>query len=400
MGHAHGTPVLWEQARNEARELGRRCAGVSPSAVPLAEARGAVLAERVTADIGVPSYDSSAMDGYAVSGSGPWRVTARALAGAPLPVARLSSGEAVEIATGARVPEGTTAVLPYELAHHDGHGIVGDITPGRHVRRAGEDVPAGAAVLPEGTRVTPAVVGLAASLGRDTLLVRRPRVAVVTTGDEIVHSGIPGNGTVRDALGPMLPGIVTWSGAVVAGERHVADSFSAVSGMLAEAASDAGTDVVVVCGASSAGAADHLRGALRDVDATMLVDGVACRPGHPQILARMGTEQEPGAVVVGLPGNPNAALAGAVTLLVPLLAALAGRSDPSCAPPESLPLAGEVRPHHRDTRLVAVRERGSWVEPVGHDRPGSLRGAALADALAALPPDWAGSGVPLVWLPR
>lgn len=400
MGHAHDTQVSWEQARNDARNFGRRCAGTSPLTVPLAAAQGAVLAEEVTADVGVPSYDSSAMDGYAVSGPGPCRVVARALAGAPLPVVRLSPGEAVEIATGARVPEGTTAVLPYELAHHDEHGIVGDVTPGRHVRRAGEDVPAGAAVLPEGTRVTPAVVGLAASLGRDTLLVRRPRVAVVTTGDEIVHSGTPGNGTVRDALGPMLPGIVTWSGAVVTGEHHVADSLSAVSGMLTDAASDAGTDVVVVCGASSAGAADHLRGALRDAGATVLVDGVSCRPGHPQILASLGSGREPGVVVVGLPGNPNAALAGAVTLLVPLLTALAGRSDPSCAPPESLPLVGEAYPHHRDTRLVAVREKGSWVEPVGHDRPGSLRGAALADALAALPPNWSGSSVPLVWLPR
>ncbi|MFD0777032.1 molybdopterin-binding protein, partial [Streptomonospora algeriensis] len=182
-------------------------------------------------------------------------------------------------------------VLPYEQATVSSAGggrVLGEIAVGKHVRRAGEDTFAGDTVVPAGTTVTPAVIGLAASLGHDTLLVRRPRVAVLVTGDEIAVSGRPGSGRVRDAIGPMLPGIAASAGAEPAGEpQFLPDALEPMAAALRAAQHD-GTDVVVVCGASSKGPADHLRAALAEVGATVVVDGVACRPGHPQLLARLG----------------------------------------------------------------------------------------------------------------
>ncbi|MEO3820850.1 molybdopterin molybdotransferase MoeA [Plantactinospora sp. B24E8] len=369
----------WQQARRYARDTARP---LPPVQTPLADAVGAALATPLVALSPLPAYDAAAMDGYAVAGPGPWQVTGRVLAGDPHPPVALLPGYAVEIATGAVVPGGADAVLPYERAVRHGRTVTGEIEPGRHVRRRGEDCPTGREVLPAGTVVTPVLLGLAASLGHDTLTVhRRPRVGVVVTGAELRTSGLPAPGQVRDAIGPMLPGLLRSAGAEPAWETRVADDRAALVAALLR--SDA--EVLVVCGATSAGAADHLRGALDTLGADVPVHGVACRPGHPQLLAILPD----GRHVVGLPGNPYAALAAVLTLLVPLLGRLAGRTEP---PPLTSTLAGPVASHPHDTRLVPVLRTGATATPLHHDRPGSLRGAAGADALAVVPPEWDGTG--------
>ncbi|WP_436839092.1 molybdopterin molybdotransferase MoeA [Nonomuraea angiospora] len=361
---------------------------LEPASVLLADALGGRLAAPLTALVAVPGVDVSAMDGYAVAGAGPWRVVGRVLAGGACYGEELRPGEAVEIATGAPTPAGASAVLPYEQAAVDGVRVNGAAELGRHIRRRGEDIAEGAVVLGAGAVVTPVALGLAAALGHDDLLVRpRPRVAVLITGDEVVHEGLPAPGRVRDAIGPFLPGLVAWAGGRVASTDVLPDGREAL-----RVALDAGAaDVVVVCGASSKGPADHLRAVLDDLGADVIVDGVAVRPGHPQLLARLAG----GALVVGLPGNPFAALGAALTLLAPILRELAGipvRTETSA-------LAEAVRTNPRDTRLVPVRRSGRGAVPVGHDRPGSLWGAALADALAVVPPGWAGEQVELIELP-
>ncbi|WP_246267127.1 molybdopterin molybdotransferase MoeA [Nonomuraea typhae] len=383
------TTLSWERARDLAAALAHAPA---PADVPLSEAYGCRLAEPLRALVPVPGADVSAMDGYAVCGPPPWRVTGRVLAGgAPGPA--LSGGEAAEIATGAPVPEGTWSVLPYEVAEAADGWVKGVAERGRHVRFRGEDVPAGAVVLGAGSVVTPAVLGLAAGLGHDRLRVlAKPAVSVLVTGDEVVFEGLPGPGRVRDAIGPMLPGLVAWAGGRVTGNLRLPDGAEALRAALAGTAPGSGpaaparpADVVVVCGASSKGPADHLRAVLGDAE--VLIDGVAVRPGHPQILARLAS----GALLVGLPGNPFAALGAAMTLLVPILGG-PRRGEMSA-------LAGKVRAHPRDTRLVPVRRGENGAVPVGHDRPGSLWGAALAEALAVVPPGWEGGQVELIELP-
>jgi molybdopterin molybdotransferase len=357
--------------------------------VPVDEAGGAVLAAPLRALSDLPAFDAAAMDGYAVAGPGPWLVTGRVLAGQPMP-GELGSGQAIEIATGAPVPYGVEAVIPYEWVTRGDTKIDGAFEPGRHIRRRGEDCPEGAKVLPPGAVVTSVVQGLAASLGHDALRVRRrPRVAVLVTGDELASSGLSGAGRVRDALGPLLPGLVSWAGGAAGVPSRVADRGAVLAGAIAEAGE---ADVVVVCGSSSRGAADHLRNVLREAGAAFLVEGVACRPGHPQLLARLADTR----LVVGLPGNPYAALVAALTLLVPVLAGMTGRPG---GRGEWAKLAPEVAAHPTDTRIVAVRRIGATVVPVGRDRPGLLWGAALADALAVVPPGWRGEEVELLGLP-
>ncbi|MFI6498321.1 molybdopterin molybdotransferase MoeA [Nonomuraea typhae] len=372
------TTLSWERARDLAAALA--CVP-APADLPLSEAYGCRLAEPLRALVPVPGTDVSAMDGYAVCGPPPWRVTGRVLAGG-VPGQGLSGGEAVEIATGAPVPEGTWSVLPYEVADAADGWVKGVAARGRHVRFRGEDVPAGAEVLGAGSVVTPAVLGLAAALGHDRLRVlAKPAVSVLVTGDEVVFDGLPAPGRVRDAIGPMLPGLVAWAGGRVSGSARLPDG----AGALRDALAQVEADVVVVCGASSKGPADHLRAVLGDAE--VLIDGVAVRPGHPQILARLAG----GALLVGLPGNPFAALGAAVTLLVPILGG-PRRGEMSA-------LAGAVSAHPRDTRLVPVRRGENGAVPMGHDRPGSLWGAALAEALAVVPPGWEGGQVELIELP-
>lgn len=381
-----GGIIGWDQARRLAREAG---GPLPPVEVPLCDAAGATLAKPLVAVSPLPAYDAAAMDGYAVAGPGPWRVTGRVLAGDPALPPPLSPGSAVEIGTGAVVPGGADAVLPYELSRCSGRVLTGEISPGRHIRRRGEDCPAGQEMLPAGAVVDPVTLGLAASVGHDTLIVhRRPRVGTVITGAELCASGIPAAGRVRDAIGPMLPGLIRAAGAEPSWESRISDDPAA----MVDALLRRDAEVLVVCGATSAGAADHLRGALDRLAARVPVHGVACRPGHPQLFAVLPD----GRFVVGLPGNPYAALVAALTLLSPLLGRLAGRSEP---PSPAAVLRGPVTPHDRDTRLVAVTTTGGVAQPVGHDRPGSLWGAARADALAVVPPGWTGGEVELLPLP-
>ncbi|MFF5076501.1 molybdopterin molybdotransferase MoeA [Actinoplanes sp. NPDC000266] len=389
----------WHQARQHAREAGHP---LLPIEVPLGQAAGFALAKPLVALSPLPAYDAAAMDGYAVAGTGPWRIAGRVLAGDPGRPAPLAPGTAMEIGTGALVPSGADAVLPYERSTRTGHTISGELFPGRHIRRRGEDCPAGQEVLPAGVVANPVVLGLAASLGHDALAVhRRPRVGIVVTGTELRRSGIPGAGQVRDAIGPMLPGLIRAAGGEPAWEARVTDDPAALAGALLRP----DVDVLAVCGATSAGAADHLRRTLDTLGARILIHGVACRPGHPQLFA----ELPDGRFAVGLPGNPFAALVAALTLLSPLLGRLAGRPEPPM-PTATLtgpmtPRARDTRPmpvtpHARDTRLVPVTRIGALARPVGHDRPGSLWGAAGADALAVVPPDWTGGETELIPLPE
>ncbi|SMC91163.1 molybdopterin molybdotransferase MoeA [Lentzea albidocapillata] len=367
----------WTLARQTARDAAKP---LDANELALPDALGLALASGVRALTDQPTCATSAMDGYAVTGPGPWRIVGRVAAGDPVPEAFLRSGEAFGVATGAPVPDGSDAVVPVELCSTDGALLVADALPGKHIRRQAEDWTAGDELVPAGSPITPAVLGLAAGAGHDTLLAhRRPRVAVIVTGDELLHAGLPRPGRVRDAIGPMLPGLLTRADLI--GTTHLRDDPAA----LVDALASGQADVLVTCGATSVGPADHLRRVLADLDAEVLISGVACRPGHPMLLAVLPD----GRCVVGLPGNPFAALAAVLTLLHPLLDALGGHT---ARPPVTAWLP-DVGAHRTDTRLVPVTRSGGLAVPAGHDRPGSLWGAALADALAVVPPGHRGGEV-------
>ncbi|MFJ4500673.1 molybdopterin molybdotransferase MoeA [Streptomyces sp. NPDC088864] len=393
-GHRAAT-VSWRDARRIARRAGHRAPGSEP--VRLAESLGRVLGEPLAALTDLPSFDTSAMDGWAVAGPGPWRIRDEGgiLAGHGAP-ALLPDGEAVRIATGARIPAEVTAVIRTEHAHADeAKGLLyaqRSVSHGQDIRPRGQECRAGEHLLPAGTIVTPAVLGLAAAAGYDELPVRRrPRVEVLVLGDELLTTGLPHDGLIRDALGPMIGPWVRALGAEVAPPRRLGDDADALRKALT--ASDA--DLIITTGGTAAGPVDHVHRVLTRIGAELLVDGVAVRPGHPMLLARLGA----GRSLVGLPGNPLAAVSGLLTLAGPLLAGLGG---PAPDEPYRVPVRDDVQGHPHDTRLVPVVYRtdtaagtGSGAEcvvPLRYNGPAMLRGIAAADGLAVVEPGGVRSG--------
>jgi molybdopterin molybdotransferase len=381
--------TLTEPSWDEARAAAHAAAVALPvESVPLVDAVGRVLARPVRALTPLPPFDSSAMDGYAVAGPGPWRLLGEVLAGHPWP-GTLADGTCVRIATGAAVPAGATAVLRWEDAKVDPAGVVhGSADPGRDIRPAGEEVAQGAELLPAGTLLGPAHVGLAAAAGADSLVVaRRPRASVLVFGDELLHEGPARDGRVRDSLGPQLPGWLAQFGVETVAVRHVPDTLDAH----VRAVEQADGDLVVTTGGTAAGPVDHLHHTLERVGATLVVDSVAVRPGHPMLLARW-----PARWLIGLPGNPQSAVVALLSLGSPLVAGLAGQPLP---PLGTRVLAVDVGAPATETRLVLSRSDGGTVRPVTHLGSGMLRGLAVADGFAVVPPGGQPAGATVRWLP-
>lgn len=387
-GPAHRTPATaWARARTLAEALGRS-APLAAHRLPLNRALGHVLAEAVVALTDLPSFDTSAMDGWVVAGPGPWVVEqGEGLLAGRGAVEPLPDGEALRIATGARIPADATAVIRSEHAHFDeARGLLHatrDVVPGQDIRPRGQECRSGDELLPVGTVVTPPVQGLAAAAGYDALVVvPRPRVDIFVLGDELLTSGLPREGLIRDALGPMLGPWLHALGAEVSEPRRLGDDAEA----LHDALVTSHADLVLTTGGTAAGPVDHVHPVLERIGAELLVDGVAVRPGHPMLLARLPAN---GPCLVGLPGNPLAAVSGLLTLAEPLLRGLAGRSPQS---PYSAPAHEEVHGHPHDTRLVPVVHRDDKVVPLHYNGPAMLRGIAAADGLAVVPPGGVRSG--------
>jgi molybdopterin molybdotransferase len=298
---------------------------------------------------------------------------------------QLTDGEAVRIATGARIPADTTAVLRTEHGRIDAQGrlhTTRELLHGQDIRPRGQECRSGDQLLPVGTLVTPAVLGLAAAAGYDTVTaVPRPRVEVLVLGDELLTEGLPRDGLIRDALGPMLPPWLRALGADVVAVRRIGDDARA----LHKAVTRSDADLIVTTGGTASGPVDHVHPILDRVGAELLVDGVKVRPGHPMLLARTKDQQH----LVGLPGNPLAAVSGLLTLAEPLLRTLAAHPAPE---PYTLPLRESVQGHPHDTRLIPVVLRGDHAVPLHYNGPAMLRGIAAADALAVVPPGGARQG--------
>jgi molybdopterin molybdotransferase len=375
----------WPQAREIAARAARGGARRAPVAVPLDAALGLVLAAPVVALTDLPSFDTSAMDGWAVAGPGPWDVRDEGVLAGHAQPEPLIDGEAVRIATGARIPQDTTAVLRSEHGRTDAKGKLHstrEVSHGQDIRPRGQECRSGDQLLPVGTLVTPAVLGLAAAAGYDTLTaVSRPRADVFVLGDELLTEGLPHDGLIRDALGPMLPPWLRALGAEITTVRRIGDDAKA----LQRAVSQSKADLIVTTGGTAAGPVDHVHPILRRIGAELLVNGVKVRPGHPMLLARTKENQH----LVGLPGNPLAAVSGLLTLAEPLLRTLAARP---ALEPYTLPLKDAVHGHPHDTRLIPVVLRGDHAVPLHYNGPAMLRGVAAADALAVVPPGGARPG--------
>lgn len=383
----------WDVARAALADAVRTLPAV---ALPVADCDRLVLAQDLIALCALPSFDTSAMDGWAVSGRGPWTVVGTSLAGRPVP-GPLLPAQAVVIATGAVVPQGSDAVVRIEdgriVVRNGTDVLVADVPEGSaHVRPEGAECAAGEVLARAGSVVTPAVQGLAAAAGHDTLhVVPRPTAALVLFGDELATSGVPEPGKVRDSLGPQVPAWLARLGVEVVAVEVAEDTLAAHVEAMRRAAEMA--DVVLTTGGTAAGPVDHLHAAIAGCDGEVIIDSVAVRPGHPMLA---GALADGSAWIVGLPGNPQSAIVTLLSLAAPIVATLAGRP----AVPE-LPViicAEQVgAPAHED-RLVLGRLIDGHFHPGTHLGSGMLRGLAGAAGFAVVPPGGVEAGATVRWL--
>ncbi|GAB1643918.1 molybdopterin molybdotransferase MoeA [Krasilnikovia sp. MM14-A1259] len=396
------TPVDWEKARRIAYEAGRVAAG-PVNEVPLAQADGRTLAEPLSALTDLPAFPTASIDGWAVRGGAPWRPVGRVLAGhTPAPLT--DDGTCVEIATGAMVPAGADALLRVEESRQAADGLVTGVPRSApEWRLPGEEATRGEQLLPAGTAVDPAVVGLAATCGYETLPVRSvPRAAVLIFGDELLTGGVPGAGRVRDSLGPQVPGWLRRHGAHVDPADvtgPVRDTLDAHVDALRHALATA--DVVCTTGGTMHGPVDHLHPALAALGAEYLVNTVAVRPGFPMLLARLTDPDGRSRFVAGLPGNPQSAVIALVSLVAPLLAGLHGRELPDL-PHVTTGAAVAGRGGYTHLALAALDPDRGTATPVGHVGSAMLRGLSRAHGFVVVRPGTqaaAGDRVPFLPLP-
>ncbi len=369
-----------------------RAAPLELEQIPLRASLDRWLAEDVASAEPVPFFDNSAMDGFAVRaedtrGAGPQQpvslaVVGESRAGSPAPNA-VRGGEAIRISTGAAIPSGADAVVRVEeTCSVDARVEVRvEVGPGQEIRRAGEDIARDEVVLTAGTRIGPAELGVLASVGAvEVACRRRPRVAVVTSGDELLEPGEAMKpGGVRNSNAFSIPALAEWSGAEVVVAGSAPDDPEATRAAI-EPALD--SDVAVLCGGVSVGEHDHVKEALAELGVEEEFWGISLKPGKP---AWFGSRGE--TLVFGLPGNPVSAMVTFVLLVRPALAALGGGALEGRRTTARLARDYEKRPG----RTHAVRCRLELCEDGWRAHPFERQGSHVltsmlgADGLAILP---------------
>lgn len=344
--------------------------------VRLSDAIGRVLAEPVSAARDQPPFRASAMDGWAVRSAdcpGTLRIVGESAAGHGFE-GRVEAGEAVRIFTGAAVPEDCDAVVIQEDAQRQGDTVTAPRPePGENVRPAGGDFRAGERLLEPGLRIDPWRLSLAASAGRAEVEVRRrPRVALLSTGEEIVEApASPGPFQIYDSGAPALAAMAAAWGADVARARPIRDELAAV--VTAMRAADA--DLVVTLGGASVGDHDLVRTAAEQLGLEYRVESVAVRPGKPTFFGVLGD----GRRLLGLPGNPASAFVCAEMFLRPILSAYQG----AVTSPATIPARLEADLPANGAREHWMRAKLSFAEGEVRIRPYRDQDSSLVSVFAA-----------------
>jgi molybdopterin molybdotransferase len=351
-----------------------------------------VLAAPIVSDVDVPGFDRATMDGYAVvaddtEGATPYnriplKVIGDSLPGSPFG-GTVGAGEAVRIMTGAPVPAGSDAVLPAESAEADSDGsdrvaAVSPVSPGRNVGRRGEDIVAGTTILAPGRILRPQDLGAMSSVGvSHPAVVRRPRVRLVITGNELLPAGSRPHGFhVTDANGPMLAALAERDGAMVEAPGLVHDDAEAIlAGLHADA------DVVIVSGGSSVGIED-LAPMLVATHGELPVHGIAMRPSSPTGLGRLGSR-----LVFLLPGNPVSALCAYDFFAGRAIRALGGRAKEWPYRSTRATLARKISSPIGRLDYARVRIENGRVAPLSVSGASVLSSTTRADGFVIVPDD-------------
>ena len=363
-------------------EVLARCRPLDSEPVPLDEAAGRISADAARAQVDLPPFPSSAMDGYAVRTAdvpGALTLVGRIAAGRPAERA-LAAGEAMEISTGGVVPEGADAVAPVETVtvRGDEVEVPERLEPGTHVRPRGGDVRAGDVVVAAGVRLAATQLGALAAAGvAEVACALRPRVVVLATGSELVQPGTPlAPGQVYEANALMLASAIASVGADVERLPAVADDERAHRAAIERGLE---ADVLVTSGGVSVGPHDLVRRVEAELGVEEVFWGVAVKPGKPVAFGVRGRT-----LVFGLPGNPVSSLVGCELFVKPALRALQGLADP-------LPrfergrLASSLRQNATRDELVRARIEDGALAPLTGQESHMIARAAAANALVHVP---------------
>ena len=375
----------WEQARSEAYGSWKK---LPVEKLSIDACVNRTLAKDALALVELPTYPISAMDGYAVSGSGPWSIVGEVKAGAPMKGA-LKDKSAVKIATGAVIPENTFGIIRWEFATVEGETLSGDVKQGQDIRPAGLESKKGEVLATAGTILNPGLIGLLAAAGHDSLdVVRAPKATIILLGDEIVLDGLPHDGLVRDALGPQLPGWLHRLGVDVIATQYVSDELNLVVDAIAAAAKN--SDIIFTTGGTADGPRDHVHAAIESLKGELIIDRVKVRPGHPMLLAHINNVP-----LVGLPGNPQSAVVALLTLGQPVIDSLMGRKE---AELNQIVTGDDIDVPEGFTRLVLGNVVDGWFEMGEYLGSAMLRGLAHSTGFAVADKSME-EGEMVAWLP-
>ena len=371
--------------------LEARTAPLPGEPVSLLEVAGRGLAEPVVSTVDIPGFARAAMDGYAVRAADIAETTTADpvwldIVGAALPARpyeyEIGPGEAVQITTGAPVPAGADAVLMAEHIWHEGECAIRapePTAPGKHVVRVGEDVAKGREVLSAGRLLRPQDVGLLASIGAATIrAVRRPRVAILVTGNELLPPGAPPDGFhIVDSNSPMLSALTARDGAEVLPVQRLPDDFATIRDAVRHAAASA--DVIFVTGGTSVGTEDHAPRVVAELG-ELAIHGIALRPAGP-----MGVAFVPVPLFL-LPGNPVSCLCAYDLFAGRVVRRLGGRAWALPYRKTPLPLAAKVASAVGRVYDVRVKVEGSTIVPLATGAS-NLSTAVAADGFVLVPPE-------------
>ncbi|MGP9807680.1 molybdopterin molybdotransferase MoeA [Halomonas sp. AOP12-C2-37] len=378
---------------------------VAIESVLLEAAAGRVLADAVTAQLNVPPFDNSAMDGYALRAvdAGKWLPVSQRIA-AGTPAQALASGSCARIFTGGEIPPGADCVVMQERVDVDGERalIPADVPSGDNVRRRGRDVRQGSVLLNAGERLEAAALGHLAGQGVTQVSVRRrPRVALLSTGDEIIDPGTPLKpGQLYNSNRPMLKRLLENFGAEVVSTVSVPDDYARTVALLKEAAE---ADLVVTTGGVSVGEEDHVKAALEAIGQLDMWK-LAIRPGKPLALGRLPRRDGSQARFVGLPGNPVSGFVGAWLFLRPLLGTMLGCPALSQLPTitASANFATSTGPREHYMRVtLQFTPSGVTADAFDDQNSGVLSSCISADAFAVIPANSEiakGDSISCLWL--
>jgi molybdopterin molybdotransferase len=379
----------WDRARELAGSI---CDQLASEVLPLENTIDRFLGQDYMALCDLPTFTTSSMDGWAVAGKGPWKIVGDVKAGAPYEKG-LESGTTVRIATGAVIPQGTFGIVRWEVAKVDNEYVHAQVNEGADIRPAGEECREGDLLAKKGTRLTPALIGLLAACGHDRIeVIRKPRVALLLLGDELLLSGLPHSGRVRDSLGPQLPGWLDRLGTELVSTRYVTDELSSVIEALSQSLN---CDLVITTGGTADGPRDHVHNALDSLNASLVVDRVRSRPGHPMLLAKI-PHRGKSVPLLGLPGNPQSAIVGLMSLGAPVIDSLLGRNAGEL---ETVITQTEIFAPKNFTRLVLGNLVQGRFEMGEHLGSAMLRGLAASRGFAVASSGITPVGGQVRWLP-